>query len=118
MKVTLNNDFYENIDIALKNTMIDLIDRVDKDEVVPYRTGTLQNDVKVYRKSKNKVSIVYSRFRDGDGKQIASYLYFHPEINFNKRNNKNAQAYWLDEYITNPKIIEDLLIKNLQQLFK
>lgn len=64
-------------------------------QVVPFRTGNLQNEsmfVDTSESSSGKVSIVHST-------PHARRLYFHPEYNFSTEENPNAGAHWFDEWL-------------------
>lgn len=62
-------------------------------QLMPFDTGALQNDLFVNR----------SRINQGiasldSTKHYAARVYFHPEFNFQKVNNANAQALWYEMY--------------------
>lgn len=64
-----------------------------------YSGGTLQNDstfVDDKEAKKGKVYIISDT-------PYARRLYFHPEYNFNKEKNKNAQGRWFDIYVSGEK---------------
>lgn len=116
-KVVINKTFNENIDLALQISLLELIDKVNEEEVVPFRTGTLQDSATVTKNGVNQVRLTYSRLDYKGIDEIASILYFHPDIKYNKNYNRNAKSRWLDDYINNPSIIKNIIIRNLQQLF-
>lgn len=80
--------------IALEKTAEALHTEVVQAQVVPRDKGTLQGEAFFvdYSKSGNgTVSLVHST-------PYARRLYYHPEYNFNRENNPNAQAHWLDDW--------------------
>ena len=63
--------------------------------VIPFDTGTMQNESMSIDTSKSrsgKVSITVDT-------PYARRLYFHPEYNFNTDKNPNAQGRWFDPWI-------------------
>lgn len=84
---------------ALEKTGNALYTDVVKEQVMPFDTGTMQNDSTYvdYSKSKQgKVSLItdtpYSR-----------RMYFHPEYDFQTTNNANAQGNWYEMWISGSK---------------
>lgn len=70
-------------------TLTELRDR----GVMPFDTGNLQNDSTFVDDSqKDKVSIVSST-------PYARRLYFHPEYNYRRGNNRNAGGKWFDSFL-------------------
>jgi hypothetical protein len=79
---------------ALEQTAEALHTEVVQAQVVPRDKGTLQGEAFFvdYSKSGNgTVSLVHST-------PYARRLYYHPEYNFNREHNPNAQAHWLDDW--------------------
>ncbi len=81
---------------ALEQTGEALHTEVVKAQVIPFDSGTMQNDstsVDTGKSSKGIVSLItdtpYSR-----------RMYFHPEYNFQTTNNPNAQGNWLESWIS------------------
>lgn len=68
-------------------------------QVMPYDTGNLQRDNTFvdYSKSKNGLVSLISQT------PYARRLYFHPEFNFRKDKNPNAQGKWLEPWINGDK---------------
>ena len=68
-------------------------------QVMPYDTGNLQRDNTFvdYSKSKNGLVSLISQT------PYARRLYFHPEFNFRKDKNPNAQGKWLEPWISGDK---------------
>lgn len=70
-------------------TLTELRDR----QVMPFDTGNLQNDSTFVDDSqKDKVSIVSST-------PYARRLYYHPEYNYRRGNNRNAGGKWFDSFL-------------------
>lgn len=96
---------------ALKQTMEALRTDVIQAQVMPFDTGTMQNESTYVSGSK-------------DGKQAklitrtpyAARLYYHPEYNFQKVNNPNAQGQWLEDYISGSK--KGFCQEKFMELFK
>lgn len=68
-------------------------------ETMPFDTGELQNGstfVDDSKKNSGKVRIVSDT-------PYARRLYWHPEYNFQKTHNKNADGMWFDPYINGNK---------------
>ena len=80
---------------ALEKTGEALHARVVQAQVVPFRTGNLQNE---------SFFVDYSQSREGrvvlsHSAPYARRLYFHPEYNFSKAENPNAQGKWFSPWI-------------------
>lgn len=68
-------------------------------QTMPFDTGDMQNRhtfTDITKVKKGTVKIVSST-------PYARKVYFHPEYNFKKDKNKNAQGRWFDTYIIGPK---------------
>jgi hypothetical protein len=66
-------------------------------QVMPFDTGTMQNESTFVKQiNDNHVSLITST-------AYAQRLYFHPEYDFSKASNPNAQGRWLDEWISGSK---------------
>lgn len=63
--------------------------------VFPFDTGTLQNESTTIDTSKK----AQGHFAISSNTPYARRLYFHPEYNFRKDNNPNAQGRWYDPWI-------------------
>lgn len=84
---------------ALEKTAEALHTDVVQAQVMPFRSGNLQNDSTFVDDSKansGTVSIVSST-------PYARRLYFHPEYHFNKKENKNARGNWYEPWIDGEK---------------
>ena len=77
---------------SLEKTVNALHTEVVNAQVMPFDTGNMQND-NTYEdysnSSKGKVSLVTST-------PYARRVYFHPEYNFQTKENPNAQGNWLE----------------------
>ena len=86
-------------------TLTELRDRC----VMPFDTGNLQNDSTFVDDSqKDKVSIVSST-------PYARRLYFHPEYNYRRGNNRNAGGKWFDSFL-NDDFIANAYAKLLKRI--
>lgn len=84
---------------ALEMTAEALHTEVVQAQVMPRDTGHLQNDSTFVDYSQSKsgtVSIVSQT-------PYARRLYFHPEYNFRKVENANAQGKWFEPWISGPE---------------
>lgn len=82
---------------ALFLTMEEVHTNVVQARVMPFDNGTMQNDSTFVKKiNDTHVSLITST-------PYAQRLYFHPEYDFGKASNPNAQGRWLDEWISGSK---------------
>lgn len=102
-KVTINTAKIRELSkaqiIALEQTAEALHTQIIQDQVMPYGdTGNLQGNTFVDTRdsSKGKVSLVSPG-------PYARRLYYHPEYNFRKHENPNAQGKWYQDYIKGGK---------------
>ena len=79
---------------ALEMTAEALKTEVINSQRVPKNTGALQNDITVNKKHSNKGHVSLDQTLD-----YSRRVYFHPEWNFNKTKNANAQGLWYDYWI-------------------
>ena len=82
--------------IALEQTGEALHTEVVQAQVFPFDTGNLQNESTFvdYSKSKNgKVTLVSST-------PYARRLYYHPEYNFQTKENPNAKGMWYEDWLS------------------
>lgn len=105
MKVgySLNHKILTQIDDIAKQALYETADsirlNVQQNETMPFDTGNLQNRSTFVDKSQLddfKVSIVSDT-------PYARRLYFHPEYNFSRRENRHAGGKWFDPYIEGSK---------------
>lgn len=116
MKITYNN---KNINEILENARLALIDTAEavktdliKSQTMPFDTGTMQND-STFVDDKKIIKGVVNLVTDTP---YARKMYFHPEYNFNKKQNPNAGGRWFDTYIDGNK--KDLPIQYLKKMLK
>lgn len=84
---------------ALELTAEALHQEIVNEGVVPRRDGTLEGEgmfVDYTDSSKGKVSIIHNT-------PYARRLYYHPEYNFSKVENSNAQGKWFKPWINGNK---------------
>lgn len=97
---------------ALEQTAEALHTEVLQAQVMPRDTGHLQNDstyVDCSRSSSGTVALVSQT-------PYARRLYFHPEYNFQKKENPNAQGKWLEPWISGEE--KDFCHNAFRKLFK
>lgn len=99
MKLILNHNnlkiFNQAAEKALGLTLEEMKTELSNMQVVPKDTGTLEESITVEVKN-NKGLISYNT-------PYARKLYYHPEYNFRKLVNCNAQGRWLDDFIYGDK---------------
>ena len=99
----LDNAQYEALAMTADATLTELRDR----QVMPFDTGNLQNDSTFIDDSqRGRASIVSST-------PYARRLYYHPEYNFRRNNNRNAGAHWFDSFLN-----DDFIVNTYAELFK
>lgn len=84
---------------ALELTGDVLQDDVREEQVVPRAVGTLQGEAFTVNKSKSKQGVVSLVFNT----PYARRLYYHPEYNFRKDKNPNAQGMWMKHWMRGGK---------------
>lgn len=97
---------------ALAQTAGFLHTEVLQAQVMPYDSGHMQGDattVDYSQAEKGTVSLVTQT-------PYARRMYYHPEYNFSKKENKNAQGKWLEPWITGDK--KDFCKDTFAELFK
>ncbi len=81
---------------SLEQTAEALHTEVVQAQVVPFRTGALQNESMFLDRSEainGKVSLVHST-------PYARRVYFHPEYHFKKDENPNAKGKWFEDWMS------------------
>ena len=78
---------------AMEQVRTDLVSA----QTMPFDTGIMQDDHTFVHADENGASLVTSESPQ------ARRLYYHPEYHFQKGNNPNAGAAWLEPYITGGK---------------
>ena len=84
---------------AIESTGEKLISEKTRAQQIPFLEGTLQNVQTRLDKSmfdKGQVSIIHDT-------PYALRLYYHPEYNFTRTFNVNAQGEWWEDYLTGDK---------------
>lgn len=114
-KLKLNNTRIQQIEKAKKKALYETMDALKTDvvqsQVMPFDTGTMQNESTFVATSQNgKVASLITRT------PYAARLYYHPEYNFQKTNNPNAQGQWLEDYISGSK--KDFCQDKFAEFFK
>lgn len=89
------NELTENAKKALLMTADATLTDIIQAQVIPFDTGTMQNDQTFVDDSDLEKGFVYIV----TSAPQAERLYFHPEINFQTVNNPNAGAGWFDDWI-------------------
>lgn len=82
--------------IALEKTGTALKTEVVTSQVTPFDSGNMQNkgtDVNYDNSSKGQVELIVNT-------PYARRMYFHPEYNFKRFENANAQGKWLEPWIS------------------
>lgn len=80
--------------MALEQTAEELHTEIVQAQVIPRKSGTLQNEgtfVETSNANQGSVAIVSST-------PYARRLYFHPEYNFSKEANPNAKGEWFEDW--------------------
>lgn len=87
----LEKAILETLDQSGEWLLSDVVNR----QVIPFDVGTMQNTATAVNRdnlSEGKVSITTST-------PYARRLYFHPEYNFQTKNNPHAKGRWFDDYL-------------------
>lgn len=105
MKVTskVYQSKVKTIDKAMQDALVKAVDAMRTDvhqsQTMPFDSGALQNrsmSVDASKKAQGIVKLITDT-------PYARRLYFHPEYNFRRDNNPNAQGLWLETYISGEK---------------
>lgn len=100
---------------ALEMTAEAVLSDIKTSQVVPKDTGTLEDSgfVDLSEIKEAVVRIVFDT-------PYARRMYWHPEYNFRKDKNPNAQGKWMEMYLTGEKqqFIKDTYSKFLKMLSK
>lgn len=97
---------------ALELTAEEVKRDVIADGVIPFDTGTLQNEsttTDLSKSNRGKVSVVSDT-------PYARRMYFHPEYQFNQEKNPNAKGRWFDDWINGNK--KSVAINAYKKFFK
>lgn len=120
-KVAINHNLLNQLSksavLALRQTADALKGEIKNSEVMPFDTGTMQNDSTFVDDSKaesGEVSIVTST-------PYARRLYFHPEYNYQRTHNRAAGGRWLRYWLpggTRQNFCSDTFAKIYRRLTK
>ena len=97
---------------AVSMTAQQMLNEARNDAVIPFDTGATQNEgthVDDSQAAHGKVSIVTDT-------PYARRLYYHPEYNFNKSKNANAQGMWWEDWLTGSRKSRPQLL--FKQMYK
>lgn len=115
-KIKLNAPKIKQLDRAaitsLEKTVSALHTEVVNAQVMPFKSGNMQNDntYEDYSNSKQgKVSLNTST-------PYARRMYFHPEYNFQTKENANARGEWYEPWISGKE--KDFCTKAFSQFYK
>lgn len=97
---------------ALEQTAEALHTEVLQAQVMPRDTGHMQNDSTFVDYSQSKTGTVSLVTQT----PYARRMYYHPEYNFRKDKNPNAQGKWFEPWITGDK--KDFCLKTYAEKFK
>lgn len=112
---TANNQNIKKLEQAQKQALLltaeALLTEVVSMQVVPKQTGELEGSGFIDESQLQKlvISLVFDT-------PYARRLYWHPEYNFRKDKNPNAQGRWLEVFITGEK--KDWVKKTFMHFFK
>lgn len=101
MKITvkINQQKVRDIENAVKSSALETMEAVHTDlvssQTMPFDTGDMQNNQTFVESTENGAVLI-------TGSPQARRLYYHPEYNFQKKN-QNAGAYWLEPYLIGNK---------------
>ena len=102
MKVTakINHAKIKAIDKSMQQALTKSVDALKTDlqqsQTMPFDTGALQNR----SMSVDSTKAPHGRVRLVTDTPYARRLYFHPEYNFQTKENPNAQGKWLEPWIS------------------
>lgn len=89
----------DSITMALEMTAETLQDEIREEQVIPRDVGTLQGEAFTVDRSRSKQRVVSLQFNT----PYARRLYYHPEYNFQKDENINAQGMWMEHWLRGGK---------------
>lgn len=119
VKIKLNNSAIGNLEKAqeqaIRMTMEAVLSDIKTSAVTPKQTGELERSGFIDESKLHDmvVSIVFDT-------PYARRLYWHPEYNFRKDKNPNAQGKWMQSYIDGDKkdFVRETYMKFFKQLSK
>ncbi len=116
VKVKMNKSVLQKLSKAQITALEQTAEAVKTDviasQVMPFDTGTMQNDATSIDTSKSKQGKVAISVDT----PYARRLYFHPEYNFRQDKNPNAKGRWFDDWIDGAK--KDFAIKAFKKIYK
>lgn len=90
----LNNIMFKNLVKSVDAMKTD----IQQSQVVPFDTGHMQNDSMFIDDTKSKKYVLLRV-----DTPYARKMYFHPEYNFKRNKNANAQGQWFTSWISGNK---------------
>lgn len=100
VKIKMNNLALKKLSnaqlTALEMTAEAVKTDVISENVMPFDSGTMQNDSTSIDTSK----IAAGKMSISSNTPYARRMYFHPEYNFQKSNNPNAKGKWYEDWIS------------------
>lgn len=116
MNIRLNNTNISRINEEALEALLDTAEAIKTDliqsQVIPFDTGTMQND-STYVDNRRIIKGIAKIITDT---AYSRKVYFDPEINVKTTNNPNAKKYWMEDYISGAK--KDLPIQYYSKLLK
>lgn len=101
-KITINHraiaGLSKELNIALYKTADAIISDIVDKQVMPFDVGTMQNDstfVSTTKKDNQAIIVTNTPY--------ARRLYFHPEYNFKRENNRYAGSHWYEPWMSKGK---------------
>ncbi|MNW40119.1 hypothetical protein D3C74_172250 [compost metagenome] len=90
---TIKNAAIEALEMTVNGSQDSILGDIMTSEVTPKQTSDLERSAFIDDSNvkKGRVKIVYDT-------PYARRLYFHPEYNFRRDKNRNAQGMWLEEW--------------------
>ncbi|SHK39588.1 Minor capsid protein [Clostridium cavendishii DSM 21758] len=93
------NELIQAQKMSIESTTNDVLEDIKTSAVVPYDTGNLQDSSSVDLSAlDNGVTHIYF------DTPYARRLYWHPEFNFRRDKNANAQGKWMQDYVDGEKV--------------
>lgn len=114
VEITFNNEFIRGLEKAALASAVETLEAVyanltNETKTMPFDTGDMQNNQTFVETSETGAVLM-------TGSPQARRLYYHPEYNFQRGENANAGAYWLEPYITGGK--KDFAQAEFTEIFK
>lgn len=111
----LNQNKVAKIERAQETALFKTADALKTDvilsQVMPFDTGTMQNESTfVHQSDDHRTAALITNT------PYARRLYYHPEYNFQTINNPNARGLWLEDYVNGSK--SDFCVKTFAVFLK